>query len=51
MRAIKSLSPLGCGLSVVTVNGEKIINIIPRELSVDDMKILELAQVSIRILK
>lgn len=45
LRSIKALTPLGTGFEVLTLNGQKIVNSVPRELNTDHMKVLELAQV------
>ena len=47
VRSISALSPLGPGLSVVTLpNGERYIRSIPKELNPDQATVLEVAGVS-----
>ena len=44
-RALATLKPLGSGFSVVSVNGRSYIQAVPRELSTDDVALLQLGQV------
>jgi ESCRT-II complex subunit VPS22 len=47
VRSIAALSPLGPGLSIVTLpNGERYIRSIPKELNPDQATVLEVAGVS-----
>lgn len=45
LRAVKSLSPLGSGFSVIEIAGKQFIRSVPKELNTDQSTVLEVLQV------
>ncbi|RMZ81370.1 hypothetical protein DV738_g2269, partial [Chaetothyriales sp. CBS 135597] len=44
LRAVKSLSPLGSGFSIITIAGKQFIRSVPKELNTDQSTVLEVLQ-------